>query len=472
MDTPDARPGLPRWARARDLAGLIVAWSVWCALTASLLLYVRHNSRNIPFMDEFVMVPVMTGTQPVSLGWAWAQHNEHRPLVSRLILAGLTRFVSNDFRTLRYANAVLLSAMAAAMLLLARRLRGSARLTDAALPLSILNIAQAESLMIGFAMNLILTSGIALALIALATLARRPEGTRLAIGFGLAMVVLPLCGGSGLAMLPPLVAWLAGYAGWGWWSGRKQGVSNRVIGAGLLLASLAIAALYLYGYNRPAHHPLPPSAATVASSILMYLSLAVYPCLSPDRWLAEVILLALLLATLLVLAFASLRRPEERPRALALLAIIVSMLAVAGAVGVSRAGFGPPAILASRYVTLTVPLLCVLYLAWLLYGNARARSAVSLGLLVMIAMALPDASSFGRNYGRHVRTCELRVERSLKDRDPWERLMSRACPAIYPHAEEAAAYFRMLRAARIGPFAELGEARIAAAAEPSGATRR
>src|SRR5262249_14555789 len=155
------------------------------------------------------------------LRWAWAQHNEHRPLISRLIMAGLFRLVGNDFRVVRYANAGLLSAMAASMLILARRLRGSARAADAVLPLSVLNIAQAESLMIGFAMNLILTSLLAAALIAAAALARRGRGAALAMGFGLSLVLLPLCGGSGLTMLPPLAAWLAGYLATGWWSGRR-----------------------------------------------------------------------------------------------------------------------------------------------------------------------------------------------------------------------------------------------------------
>src|SRR5262249_57124878 len=103
----------------------------------------------------------------------WAHAKEHRPLISRLIMAGLTRFVANDFRAPRYASVILLSAMAAAMLLLARRLRGSSRVTDAVLPLAILNVAQAESLMIGFAMNLILTSLLAIALIFVVSPAHR-----------------------------------------------------------------------------------------------------------------------------------------------------------------------------------------------------------------------------------------------------------------------------------------------------------
>ena len=110
--------GPSRWARTRDRAGLVAGWGTWLAMTAALLLYVRHYSRDVPYMDEFDMVPVLTGSAPVTLDWAWSQHHEHRPLISRLILVGLSRFVDSDFRTARYANVGLLSAMAASMLLL------------------------------------------------------------------------------------------------------------------------------------------------------------------------------------------------------------------------------------------------------------------------------------------------------------------------------------------------------------------
>ena len=120
---PPGEPAGPsRWARARDRVGLVVAWSTWLVMTATLVLYVRHYTRNVPLMDDFDMVAVLTGSEPVSLRWAWSQHHEHRPMISRLILVGLSRFVDSDFRTARYANVALLSAMAAAMLLLARRL--------------------------------------------------------------------------------------------------------------------------------------------------------------------------------------------------------------------------------------------------------------------------------------------------------------------------------------------------------------
>jgi hypothetical protein len=471
-ETNDAHSERSTWARIRDRSGLILSWSLWAALTVALIVYIRQYSRNIPYMDEFAMVPVMTGSEPVSLRWAWAQHNEHRPLISRLIMAGLTQFVSNDFRTPRYANVALLATMAAAMLVLARRIRGSARLTDAVIPLAILNVAQAESLMIGFAMNLILTSALAIALIVVVSRPRRSGDGAMALGFGLALVLLPLTGGSGLVMIPPLAAWLAGYIAWGWWSGRSPLIATRAVGLGLIMAGSAIALLYLWGYDRPSYHPLSHSAAAVASSTLMFLSLTVYPHLTSYWWPAGPIVAALVMATLGLLTIASIRSPVECPRAFALMAIIASMLCVGAAVGVSRAGFGPAAVLASRYVTLTFPLLCVLYIAWLLYGRPRVRVGFHMLLLALIGLSLPDVERFSRKYGLSVRVAEERVERGLKDHVPTAKLLTWACPSIYPNAQVARVYFQMLKLARVGVFANYEEGQVAASPTRTESIRR
>jgi len=473
METSADRPGRPVWSRAHDLAAMIVAWGLWATMTIAMVAYVGQYSRNVPYWDELAMVPVMTGAKPVSLGWAWQQHNEHRPMIPRLVMAGLYRLVGRDFRVVRHANAILLSAMAAAMLLLVRRVRGSARVTDAVLPLSILNIAQAESVLNGFAMNLVLTSMMALAVLAAAALARRGGGRILAIGLGLSMVLLPLCGGSGLVMLPPLALWLSGNLASGWWSGRRPGAGIRAFGLGVLVASSIVVALYFRGYVRPPYHPAATSMAAVASSTLMYLSLAIYPDLGsywePAGWMLAVIVVS----TLILLAAASLRSPVERPRALGLTAVILSMLCVAVAVGISRAGLGPVAILSSRYVTLTTPLLCALYLAWLVYGKAPARAGIHLGLPAMMLLALPGGRRFSRVFGSYIRHVELRVERCLLAHGPIETLMERACPALYSDRRILYDHFKKLKAARVGAFVRFEEARIATAPDDgAGAARR
>jgi hypothetical protein len=472
VKVPGRGPGDARWERIRDRTGLIVAWGLWATMTAALVTYVRQDSRNVPYWDEFTMVPVMTGFQPVSLPWAWEQHNEHRPVISRLIMAGLFRLVGNDFRVVRYANAVLFSAMAASMLLLARRLRGSARATDAALPLSILNIAQAECLINGFAMNLILSSVIAIVLIVAAGLAREGRGRMMALSVGLSLVLLPMSGGSGLAMFPPLASWPAGHIAWGWWSGRRPSVWTRAVGLGWLLAGSAIVVLYLRDYTRPSDPPIPPSMISVASSTLKFLSLAVFPQVSTYTWPAGLIAALVMTSTLLLLAIAGVRSPAERPRALGLLAIMLSMSCVAAAVAVSRTAMGPDRILSSRYITLAKPLLCVVYTAWLVYGRARARLAVHLALVLLICLAIPNGRRFSQGYGTFVRDVERRVERRLRDHAPTSAVLKLVHPDFQSDRQLIRSAFLMLKAARVGAFAEFEDDRVAVTPGADGAVRR
>src|SRR5262249_15584038 len=154
------------------------------------------------------------GHEPLTYEWATAQYNEHRSVIPRLVQVGLLRAIP-DFRAGLYLNAGLLSAASASAIILARRLRGRASVVDAVLPLSILTSGQCECLLVGFALNLVMTSWIAWRIIAVFGRSAHPPGWGSCLRIGALMVVLPLCGGSGLAMLPPLMLWLAGYAACG-----------------------------------------------------------------------------------------------------------------------------------------------------------------------------------------------------------------------------------------------------------------
>ena len=147
------------------------------------------------------------------------------------------------------------------------------------------------------------------------------------------------------------------------------------------------------------------------------------------------------------------------------------MLCVGVAVGVSRSGLGPGAILASRYITLTIPMLCALYVAWLLYARGPARAAVHLGLLALMGLAFPAGHRFSREYGSHVRAVEIRVEHCLRSHAPTSVLMSRACPSLFPDIRSTR-IFRMLRAAGVGAFNEFDEDRVASTPEASSPLRR
>lgn len=315
MDTPLERdPGSEpsRWSRSRVWVSSVVVWSVWAALTLAAIWYVRCYARNLPYWEDFTMVSVMTGYEPLSLRWATSQQAEHRPVIPRVILATLYRAIP-DFRAALYLNAGLLSTASASMILLARRLRGWTSITDTVLPLSILNIGQSECLLIGFALNLIVTAWISYELIVAMCRTNQSPGWLPSLVVGGLLVLLSLSGGSGMAMLPPLMLWLAGYVACGWWSGRDLGAWGRALGLGLLLTTAVAVALCLQGYKRPTHIPATPSAWAACSTTLEFLSLVIGPVGGGwgRRCGAVVALLAAI--TFIHLAMVARRSLAERP---------------------------------------------------------------------------------------------------------------------------------------------------------------
>ena len=83
----------------RTWFGPLLVWLVWVAASIAAIAFVHRFTRNVPYMDDYVLVPMIAGQQDVNLEWIWTQHNEHRPAVSRLILLGLFSFVSSDIRS-------------------------------------------------------------------------------------------------------------------------------------------------------------------------------------------------------------------------------------------------------------------------------------------------------------------------------------------------------------------------------------
>jgi len=464
-------PSHTRESRVRHRFQLILVWAVWVTGTVALFLYVRHYARNIPYMDDWELVPVVTGHRSISLKWAWSQHNEHRAMLPRLILVSLFRWIARDFRTGLYLNAGLLSLAGALMIVLARRLRGHTRLTDAVLPFSILTLAQAEVLLIGFALNLVLTAWMSYALIAvLARASERPPWMSV-IPISTSVVLLPLCGGSGLVMLPPLMLWLAGYLCWGWWSGRGPGGWARAFGLLSLMACSAIVALYLSDYVKPAHHPSAPSLGAIVRTSLEVLSLPLSSRTAGYWKTAAVTMVALVAVALIRLTAVAVRLPQERPRALGLAAVILSMMGVAISVGVSRSGFGPGAGLLSRYVSLATPLLSALYVTWLIYTPARPQRALQACLLLVVCLSVPGSLQKAKDRGDPARHCFRQMERSLRAGKPDSQILDLACPALYPHRQQAREMLEMLKSSGFGNFQHLDDARIAITSKPE-STRR
>src|SRR5262249_11804164 len=104
----------------RRLAAGLVVWGLWGLPTAFALAFVGVYGVNVPYWDDWDMVPVRTGRQPLTLDWLWAQHNEHRIPLPKLLYVALARGCG-DLRAGMVFNVLCLAAVAAGLILAVRR---------------------------------------------------------------------------------------------------------------------------------------------------------------------------------------------------------------------------------------------------------------------------------------------------------------------------------------------------------------
>src|SRR5213593_1905318 len=123
----------------------VLPWATWAFMRLAGLLFVAHYGSNVPSWDDWDMVPTLTHNQPVTWEWLWSQHNEHRVPVPRLAFLGLIHLTTLDFRVPMFFNFLAMAALAAAMTVVVRRLRGTPSLSDVFFPLATLNIGQAAN---------------------------------------------------------------------------------------------------------------------------------------------------------------------------------------------------------------------------------------------------------------------------------------------------------------------------------------
>src|SRR5262245_9816068 len=191
---------------------LVFVGGVWLVLSYYLLDFVRTYCVDVPFYDEWEVLPVMMREQPVTLQWLWSQHNEHRMFLGRLLYLGVERLAHYDFRAGALLDALLLSAAAAALIGFAHRLRGWTTYSDAFFPLVLLNWGQAENLIWSFQVQFVGASMLALVVLMLVARPGRMTFGR-AMALATSTLLFPLLGGNGMALVPALTVCVV-LAGW------------------------------------------------------------------------------------------------------------------------------------------------------------------------------------------------------------------------------------------------------------------
>jgi hypothetical protein len=418
-------------------------------LVAALYLVGRYGS-NVPSWDDWDMVPTLTGEQPVTAEWLWSQHNEHRVPLPRLALLALGRLVALDFRVPMVVDALAMGAAAAGLVAAAIRLRGRASLTDAFLPLVLLNWSHAANLLWAWQIEYfasVVLSCVALRAIALCgtSLAPRAAGIRV----GTCLLLLPLTGGNGLAMAPAWIGWL-GYAAW---LTRRRGGPNAGPDAALLAAFAAAGAgllgFYFVGWQPVPWHPRSYDLLWSLKNTWKFVTVGMGPAAS-DAWhLSSRLALAIFASTGALLATVWWRRPEERCRAAGLLSFLAGMALLALAIGAGREGFE------IRYVTLSVPAWCGVYLVWTLYAPGRLGASARGVLLAAALAALWPNTRAGLSYARELRGNLAAFQRDLAAGVPIHELVRRHGDWLHPHHDVVMEYLPMLRRAGLADYRPL-----------------
>ncbi len=442
-----------------DAGPAVFVWSVWLGLSLLLTYFVLTYSVDIPFLDDWEMIPVLTGVQPVTLDWLWAQHNEHRIFIPRLIYLAVVKLGSYDFRAGAVFDLLLLSATAAALIAAARTIRGRILYSDAFFPLVLLHWGQAENLIWGFTMPLVLGSLLAACLLCVLM---KPGhlSFRAALPLALCTIALPLISGSALALVPAFAACtvLAG------WELRKAQPALRrawisIIAAGFL--GIGLMFLYFAGYQRPPAHPVSPSLGATLKGTLQFLSLG-FGSGSKAFWPASGLFVgALILATVLALLWALRSGGDagnERPRAIRALLFLAGMGCLAGGIAWARIGLYPQGLFSSRYATLAAPLLCCIYFSWEVVKRPQIVRFVQMVLFFASAALLVRNAEDGRylaaTFLQYRQAAVMDVQKGM----PLPEVANRHCGTIYICGTDILARrMQMLRDHQIGPFALASE---------------
>jgi hypothetical protein len=412
----------------------------WLALTAAALGYVLRFGAPELYADEWDLAGGLTYTEPY-LGWLWAQHNEHRLPLPKLIYTALLNISGFDARAGCLATVTVLSALALALIVGARRLRGSTEYADAFFPTLLLNWGHFENLLMGFQVSFALSVGLVvnwmLAALRASVTGNQPSGR----GLAWPLLLLPFCGAHGLAYVPTLgLATL--------WLTRRADRPGRIATAAAVLTSFAMAAVYFRGYSSPAGQPAPAGvwpSLVIAGEVL---SLG-WGWAGQMTWPASAILTVMfVLATALLIRVVQTREERLCDEAVAILAVAAGALALAMAIGRGRSGFGPLAGFAVRYALLMVPLMAAGYLAWVRFGGRLLGSLVPMGLFTVTCLFLTQhfrtALAEGRHYAHVMNAFAADLNAGLAPDD-----LARRHPKLHPDPVRLAQRIHTLKAAGI-----------------------
>jgi hypothetical protein len=296
-------------------------------LFVALFCIARYGSR-IPILEDWLLVAPLTGNEPDLTKWLWAQNNEHRIPVPRLILLGLLKLTNGDFRIGMVFNVITMGVVSLAMILAARHLRGGrTTFADAFFPIALLHLGNWQTLFWSWLLSIVFPTALTLALLLVLVVFGSLANPLAAVIAGTCLVLLPLCGANGLLIVPLMALWLLFYGMHHWHRMKKSGgsrwVSGLLIGSSIL--ALSLSALYFVGYQHPTWYPPSPDFLTTLVTAAKFLAFGFGPGVSKSWNLSVTFSIVFLLSSAVVAILGVLRnKGDERLRAFGIFLFLIN----------------------------------------------------------------------------------------------------------------------------------------------------
>lgn len=449
---------------SRDRNAKLFVWGTWLVMVIVAFMCLVSYGRNIPLAEDWFLVKPLTGNEPHLVSWLWQQNNEHRIPLPRLILLILLKFTNGDFRSGMVLNVLTVAFVAAAAIQVARYLRGGkTSYADAFFPIALLNLSNWPNLFWSWQFTQVLPT--ALTYIIVFILVIQPTLTMpLAVVIaGASLVALPFCGANGLLLVPVFAPWFI-YRGFvNLYASDSQDKQRRTSMISISLAAIALCLIgvYFIGYQRPTWNPPSPGLGATIQTVAKFLAYS-FGAVSAYSWSFFVaIAFGIFIPTFVIVILGIIRNQGfERQRALMMLLLCGVFGFYSLAIGHGRAGLVPSQGFPIRYVMFAVPMLCIAFFIWELYGSRKWQQIVPWGLFLWMLLLLPLNTLAGfEMFGNWYDDVMDSVERDIANGIPRSLLAQRHRDSLihWWSDRELADNMQMLYQDRVGVFAQMRE---------------
>jgi hypothetical protein len=372
---------------------------VWLSMLLIGLVCILTFGRNIPLAEDWLLVAPLTGNETDLPGWLWAQNNEHRIPLPKLVLLGLLKMTWSDFRAGMFFNIFILAALAYLMAVVASRLRGRASFADAFFPVALLHIGNWPNLVWGWQLSFVLPTVLTCAFFLIVIQSPDLSKALSAVTAGACAVMLPLCGANGILFVPFLSIWLGLCSRLNYRRGERHWISALLAGSAVL--AVLISSIYFIGYIRPDWNPPSPGSVESLKTAAKFMALSLGPAAAGSWRLSSLVAFTFIFSGAILTVFGIFKKNTgtERLRAWSVFLFFCSLILFDLVIGWGRAGLVPTAGLPIRYVLLSVPVLCTVFFISELYGPAGYRGFLQMALLSVMLILLPLNMARGMQWG-------------------------------------------------------------------------